>query len=104
MDNSRFEEELETLYSRVIGGEGRLDIEVRLAIANNGGVPEAFKALTHKVHEHAYRVTDDDVGELIAKEYDEEEVFEAVVSGAVGAAAERWQVFSSLLREVENAS
>ena len=53
---------------------------------------------------HAYRVTDEDVQELLDGPFDEEQVFEAVVSGAVGAAMNRWQAFTSKQAEVTDAS
>ena len=100
MNNSEFENRLEKLFSRVVGGQGSLKTDVRLAIANGEDVPEEYRTLTEKVHKHAYRVTDDDIQSLVDSGHHEEDVFEAIVSGAVGAAAGRWRKFCSTKEEV----
>ena len=104
MNNSQFEDALGDLFSRVVGGEGTLDTEVRLAIANETAVPDEFQTLTQKVHKHAYRVTDEDIQALLEAGYHQEDVFEAVVSGAVGASVNRWRVFCSTREGDNNAS
>jgi len=93
MKNSEFEEGLEGLFSRVVGGDASLGTDVRLAIANGENVPEDYRGLTEKVHKHAYKVTDDDIQALLESGHHEEDVFEAIVSGAVGAAVGRWRKF-----------
>jgi hypothetical protein len=62
---------------------------LRQAVADGGrDVPENLRALVEKIREHAYRVTDDDVAGLKTK-YSEDELFELVVSAAMGAARHR---------------
>ena len=102
MNNTEFENALGELFSRVVGGKGTLDTEIRLAVANGSGVPEEFKVLTEKVHRHAYRVTDEDVRALLDTGCHQEDVFEAVVSGAVGAAVIR--AFATKNKEANDAS
>ena len=52
------------------------------------GVPERLQALVRKIHDHAYKVTDDDITELKA-EHSEDVLFEIIVCAALGAADHR---------------
>jgi hypothetical protein len=76
------------LEDAVLSGPGHLEPEVRAAIAAGRDVPEELRALAGKVAREAYRVTDADFGPARSR-YTEDQVFEAVVSAAVGAARER---------------
>ena len=104
MNHSQFEDGFNALFARVVSGDGRLDKDIRTAVAKGDEPPEPLQRLTEKVHKHAYRVTDEDVQELLDGPFDEEQVFEAVVSGAVGAAMNSWQAFTSKQAEVTDAS
>ena len=52
------------------------------------GAPPDLQALIDKVEAHAYRVTDDDLRRLQAK-YSDDELFEIIVSAALGASERR---------------
>jgi alkylhydroperoxidase family enzyme len=51
-------------------------------------VPPDLQALVDKVHRHAYKVTDEDFARLRTT-YSDDELFEVVVSAALGAARQR---------------
>jgi hypothetical protein len=51
-------------------------------------VPPELQTLIDKVEAHAYKVTDDDVRQLQAK-YSDDELFEIIVSAALGASERR---------------
>ena len=104
MNNAQFEDALGELFSRVIAGSGTLDTDVRLAIANGKDMPQEFATLTHKIHQHAYRVTDEDVDSVLQAGFHQEDVFEAVVSGAVGASVARCRVYLEKREEATDAS
>lgn len=73
------------LEHAVLSGPGHLEPDVRAALASGEGVPEELRALAGKVAREAYRVTDADFGPPRSR-YTEDQLFEAVVSAAVGAA------------------
>ena len=51
-------------------------------------MPADVETLIDKIHRHAYRVTDDDIARLQAK-YGDDQLFELVVSAALGASRNR---------------
>ena len=57
-------------------------------MAEGSGVPADLKALVDKIHNHAYKVTDDDIARLQPK-YGDDQMFEIVVSSALGASRRR---------------
>lgn len=72
----------------MLRGPGHLDPAIREAIAARGEVPSELRTLVEKVAREAYRVTDADFGAPRAR-FSEDQVFEAVVSAALGAARAR---------------
>ena len=78
----------ERVLDRVLDGEGESDPSIRRAAAEGRGVPAGLQALVDKIHRHAYEVTDDDITRLRAK-YDDDQMFEIVVSAALGASCQR---------------
>ena len=72
----------------VLHGAGESDPAIRRAAAEGSGVPADLQALVDKIHRHAYRVTDDDIARLQAK-YGDDQMFEIVVSAALGASRKR---------------
>lgn len=72
----------------VLNGTGESDPAVRNAAADRHNVPADLQTLVDKIHRHAYKVTDDDVGQLQAK-YGDDRMFEIVVSAALGASRQR---------------
>jgi hypothetical protein len=73
---------------RVLNGPGESEPALRNAAAAGAGVPAELETLVRKIHQHAYKVTDDDVARLQAKHGDDR-MFEIIVSAALGASRER---------------
>lgn len=86
-----YAEQMRLLVERALRGPGTLDAALRQAIAGTAPaeVPEALRPYTEKVAREAYRVTDDDVKALLAAGYSEDQIFEATLSAALGAALVR---------------
>ena len=76
------------VFRSVLDGPGTSDPAVRRAAAERTGVPADLQTLVEKIHRHAYKVTDEDLGRLQAK-YGDDQLFEVVVSTALGASRER---------------
>jgi hypothetical protein len=79
---------LDRVITRVLEGEGETQPSLRQAAAAGEGVPGDLKPLIDKIHLHAYKVTDDDIARAQAK-YGDDQMFEIVVSSALGAARTR---------------
>jgi alkylhydroperoxidase family enzyme len=82
----------------VTDGHGSTDCAVRRQAAS-GQPPPALAVLVQKIRDHAYRVTDADVDALRAR-YTEDQLFEVIVAGALGAAEDR---LKAALAAVESA-
>lgn len=76
------------VLDRVIRGAGESDTALRTAVAEGRDVPPDLQTLVDKIHRHAYKVTDDDIARLKAR-YDDDRMFEIVVSAAIGASRQR---------------
>jgi alkylhydroperoxidase family enzyme len=72
----------------VLDGPGETDPSLRYAAAEGVGAPDDLRALVEKIHQHAYRVTDEEIAALQGK-YGEDQLFEIIVSAAVGASRQR---------------
>jgi hypothetical protein len=72
----------------VLRGTGESDPATRRAAAEDTGLPPELQPLIDKIHQHAYKVTDDDVARLQAKHGDDR-MFEIIVSAALGASVKR---------------
>jgi hypothetical protein len=83
----------------VLRGEGHTPPALRQAAAARGELPPELAALVEKIHQHAYRVTDEELTALRAR-YSEDELFEIIVASALGAATTRLQAG---LRALEDA-
>jgi hypothetical protein len=82
---------------------GTLDTRVRVALAAGREIPEPLAVYVEKVARYAYRVTDDDVRALLAAGYSEDQIFEATLSVALGAAQSRLQAGLEALRTASEA-
>jgi len=78
----------ERVLESVLKGPGESFPAIRLAAADGTGVPADLQALVDKIHRHAYKVTDDDIARVQAK-YGDDQMFEIVVSAALGASRQR---------------
>ena len=72
----------------VLAGPGESDPAIRNAVADGENVAAELHALVDKIHRHAYKVTDEDIKRLQAK-YGDDQMFEIVVSAALGASRNR---------------
>lgn len=72
----------------VLDGPGESDPLLRHAAADCKGLPANLQDFVSKIHEHAYKVTDEDVARLQAT-YGDDRMFEIVVSAAIGASRRR---------------
>ena len=79
---------LVALDMAVLHGPGVVPAEVRQAAAGSVEVPDGFETYVDTIHRHAYRVTDEMVGDLVART-DDDRVFEISVAAAYGAARDR---------------
>jgi hypothetical protein len=94
--------EVRRVAEAVLDGPGetpntlRRSIETRAARLGGGGreeapIPSDLESYVHKVALHAYKVTDEDVEELKAREYSEDEIFEITIAAALGAGLARME-------------
>jgi hypothetical protein len=89
----------QALEASVLDAEAHTPAALRRAVAGRGGeVPEALRALVAKIHDHAYRVTDEDVAAL-ATHFAEDELFEIIVAASVGGAFHRLDRALALLSD-----
>lgn len=102
----RYAEKLQRLRNALLDGRGTLDPAVRKALADAGvtedadALPEALRPYATKVTRHAYKVTDDDIQALRAAGYSEDQLFEATLSIAFGAAYRRLKAGLNALDQV----
>jgi hypothetical protein len=76
------------VYATVLDGPGHAGAALRRAAADGTGLPIELQGLVHKIRHHAYEVTDEDLARLTAT-YDDDQLFEIVVSAALGASRAR---------------
>ena len=82
----------------VLQSHGESDPAIRSAVAEGAGVPSDLKTLVDKIHRHAYKVTDEDIARAQAK-YGDDQMFEIVVSAALGASRQRLMAGLKALEE-----
>ena len=75
------------LVDRVLNGEGKTSPEQRASAFSNTDVPPALHALIGKVATSPVQVTDADFAAAKAAGFSEDQLFELVISAAVGQAA-----------------
>jgi len=79
-----------SLIKRSLEGDGKASPSERRAAFNNSGLAEPLAALADKVARHAYRVTDEDIVAARESGLSEDQIFEIVVCGAIGAATRQY--------------
>jgi len=72
----------------VLRRPGHLDPALRQAIASRNAIPADLRPLVDKIRDHAWQVTDADLAALRSA-YTDDQLFEIVLSAALGAARER---------------
>lgn len=86
------------VFRSVLEAAGESAAAVRSAAADCGPVPADLRALTEKIHQHAYRVTDEDIARL-QPAYGDDQLFEIIVSAALGASRQRLRAGLAALEE-----
>jgi len=86
---------------RVLEGPGEADSALRRAAAEGTGLPSDLQELVDKIHAHAYTVTDEDLARLQPK-YGDDQLFEIIVSAALGASRKRLFAGLDALEQTEN--
>lgn len=89
---------MERLRHAVLAGPGSLSPHVRQTISQGGRLPSALEVFVQKLTCAASTLTDDDIAELHRAHYTDDQIFEAIVSAAVGAGLFRLDCVLSLLR------
>lgn len=79
------------LISRILEEDASAPRTLRHAAFENVRLTEPLNCLVEKVAKHADRVTDDDFAAAKAAGYTEEQLFELVVSAAVGEATRQYE-------------
>jgi alkylhydroperoxidase family enzyme len=86
------------LLDRFFSAPGKLAPELRRAAASGGTLPPRLREWVDKVVKHAYLCTDEDVADLKSAGFDEDQIYEATVAAAFGAASSRCERALALLR------
>jgi hypothetical protein len=92
------------LENSILRGPGQLDAATRAALASGHDIPDPLAAYAEKVARHAYKVTDGDIAALLAASYSEDQLFEATLSVALGAAQMRLRAGLDALRAADRAN
>ena len=89
---------MERLRYTVLSGPGSLSPDVRHAISQGANLSGALGIFGQKVSEHAFSLSDDDIAELHRANYTDDQIFEAIVSAALGAGLFRLERVLKVLR------
>lgn len=87
------------LVDRVLNTEGRASPEQRARAFSNVGVPPPLHALIGKVATRPAQVTDEDFAAAKAAGFSEDQIFELVISAAVGQSARMYETGLAALAE-----
>jgi alkylhydroperoxidase family enzyme len=89
----------QTLVARILEGEGTASRAQRRAAFDNARLAEPLRALIDKVAKHAHEVTDEDIAAAKASGLSEDQIFELVVSAAIGQATRQHDTALAALAE-----
>ena len=87
------------LVDRVLNGEGRASAELRARAFGNADLPPPLDVLIGKVATRPTQVTDADFAAAKASGFSEDQLFELVVSAAVGQSARLYEAGLAALAE-----
>ena len=93
-----YAKKMERLRHAVLSGPGSLPPHVRQAISEGARLSGALEVIVQKIAAEASTLTDDDIAELHRAHYTDDQIFEAIVSAAVGAGLFRLECVLNLLR------
>ena len=88
---------MERLRQAVLSGPGSLPPHVRQAISEGARLSGPLEVFVQKIATHASTLTDEDIAELHRAHYTDDQIFEAIVSAAVGAGLFRLECVLNLL-------
>jgi hypothetical protein len=89
----------QVLVDRVLNGTGKASREQRARAFSNADVPPPLRALIGKVATSPAQITDADFAAAKASGFSEDQLFELVVSAAVGQAARMYDAGLAALAE-----
>ena len=78
----------EEFVRHILESKAESRVEVRRAAARGVGLPAHLAELVEKIHQHSYKVVDEDIDAARA-DYSEDEIFEIILSACIGAAEQR---------------
>jgi hypothetical protein len=84
----RHEDARRRIEDAVLRGPGETSPELRQSVASQRGVPPDLAPLLDKIRRHPYKVTDEDIAGLRDR-YTEDQLFEIIVAGVLGASLDR---------------
>lgn len=93
-----YAKKMERLRYAVLSGPGSLPPHVRQAISEGARLSGALEVFVQKITVEASTLTDDDIAELHRAHYTDDQIFEVIVSAAVGAGLFRLERVLNLLR------
>ena len=88
----------DAVFDAVFRGPGESDPLLRAAAAKNEGLPPDLAALVTKIHDHAFKVTNEDVA-APQRVYGDDAMFEIIVSATLGASRARLDAALAALEE-----
>lgn len=94
---------MERLRHAVLSGPGSLPPHVRQAIGEGAKLSGPLEVFVQKLIAEASTLTDDDIAELHRAHYTDDQIFEAIVSAAVGAGLFRLESVLNLLHSKQTA-
>jgi hypothetical protein len=87
---SDIKDDQEALVARILDGKGNASLELRRCAFDNAGLDEPLRTLVHKVSRYACTVKDGDIASARTSGLSEDQIFEVVVSAAVGEAKRQY--------------
>ncbi len=101
-DLQRHAKEVLALHLAVLQSNGTTEPAMRDAAFRGGQLPAPLDRYVTKIHgTNSYRITDDDVQELLAAGYSQDAIFEITIAAALGAATERLEAGLDALKKVD---
>jgi alkylhydroperoxidase family enzyme len=87
---SDFKNSHKALVSRILEGDGRASRALRRGAFDNTGLAEPVRTLISQVAEHPTEATDEEFARVRASGLSEDQIFEMVVSAAIGQATRQY--------------
>ncbi len=87
---SAFRDDHKALLSRILNGDGNASHSQRRSAFDAAGLAEPMKALISKVASDAHSIEDEDIEAVRASGLSEDQIFEMVISAAIGQATQQY--------------